>query len=199
LQIGALVLAAGQSRRMGRLKQVLPWGDGTVIEAVMRALLASPVDEVVVVLGHEAAAVWQALAPVSADPRLRSVRNERYAEGMLTSVQAGLPLLSPDCSAFLMVLGDQPGLSPAVIARLVDAFRRGEGRILLPTHGGRRGHPVLFSLEFRDRIGRLDAGVGLRQLVWDQAADVRELPVEDASVLIDLDSPADYEKHRPGG
>lgn len=197
VRLGAIVLAAGESRRMGRLKQVLPWGAGTIIEAVVRGVLASSVDEVVVVLGHEAEAVEAALAPVRADARLRLVRNERYQEGMLSSVQAGVAALAPDCRAFLMVLGDQPGVSPAVIDLLVEAFGRGEGQILLPTFDGRRGHPVLFSLRYREEIARIDPAVGLRQLVWNHAAAVREIPVPEAHVLVDLDYPADYETHKP--
>lgn len=200
MHIGAVILGAGESTRMGRLKQVLPWGSYTIIEAVVRAVLAAPVDEAVVVLGHEADAVREALRPVSADPRLKSVLNERYTEGMLASVQAGVAALPADCKAFLMVLGDQPGADPGVMALLVDAFRQGdEGAILLPTFSGRRGHPVLFSLRYRDELAALDPSVGLRQLVWNHADAVREIPVDAASVLVDLDHPSDYEKHKPKG
>lgn len=197
MRIGAVILAAGESRRMGQLKQVLPWGAGTMIEAVVRSVLASPVEEAVVVLGHEAAAVQGALRPVASNPRLRSVVNERYREGMLGSVQAGVQALSEQCAAFLMVLADQPQISPAVVRLLVEAFSRGEGRILLPTFGGRRGHPVLFSLAYRSELTTLDPAVGLRQLVWNHPGDVREIPVPDENVLVDLDYPGDYEKHRP--
>lgn len=199
MRMGAVILAAGESRRMGRLKQVLPWGSHTVIEAVLRAVLSAPVDEVVVVLGHEAEAVREALRPVGGDPRLRSVFNERYPEGMLGSIQMGVGALSSDCQAFLMVLGDQPGTDPGVMARLIHAYGLGEGGILLPTFAGRRGHPALFSLRYRAEIAAIDPKVGLRQLVWNHGADVREVPVEAESVLIDLDHPSDYEKHKPKG
>lgn len=184
---------------MGRLKQVLPWGACTIIEAVVRATLASSLAEIVVVLGHEADAVEEALRPLSGDPRLRLVRNAGYREGMLSSVQAGVAALSPDCRAFLMVLGDQPGINPAVIDQLIMAFGRGDGQILLPTFNGRRGHPVLFSLRYREEIAHIDPSVGLRQLVWNHADDVREIAVAEENVLIDLDYPTDYETHKPKG
>lgn len=193
------MLAAGESRRMGRLKQVLPWGAATMIEAVVRTALASSVDEVVVVLGHEAEVVAEALGPVSGDPRVRLVRNERYTEGMLSSVQAGVEALSPNCRAFLMLLGDQPGVSAGVIDKLIEAFGRGEGQILLPTFERRRGHPALFSLRYREEIARIDPTIGLRQLVWNHADAVREIEVAEANVLVDLDYPADYETHKPKG
>lgn len=192
-QIGAIILAAGESRRMGRPKQLLPWGEQTVIEAVVAAARASLASEVVVVLGHEAERVREAIGPGASD--VRFVENPLYREGMLSSVRAGVRALSEHCEAFLLFLGDQPMASPAVARALIGAYE--PGGILVPTCGGRRGHPVLFCLSYREEIMRLDDAVGLRQLSWRHPQAVREIPVEAGSIHIDLDTPEDYARHRP--
>jgi molybdenum cofactor cytidylyltransferase len=188
--LGAIVLAAGESRRMGQSKQLLPWCGSTLIDAVVAAALASPVCEVVVVLGHRAAEVEAAVR--QSDPRLRFVRNERYREGMLTSVLAGVGALSDACEGFFLFLGDQPLAAPAVAAELAREYQ--PGAILVPADGGRRGHPVLFSLAYRREIGELDNAVGLRQLLWRHPEAVREVAVAEPAIHIDLDTPEDYER-----
>lgn len=190
--LGAIILAAGESRRMGRPKQLLPWGDSTLINAVVAAVLAAPVAEAVVVLGHTADEVQQAVT--GHDPRLRFVRNHQYRNGMLSSVRAGVAALSDRCDAFFLYLGDQPRASPEVAATLARAYT--PGAILVPTADGRRGHPVLFSLEYREEIAGLDDAVGLRQLLWRHPDAVRELAVAEPAIHVDLDTPEDYDRYR---
>jgi molybdenum cofactor cytidylyltransferase len=190
--LGAVILAAGESRRMGRPKQLLPWGDSTLIDAVVGAALAAPVAELVVVLGHTADRVEQAVN--SRDPRLSFVRNEQYRSGMLSSVRAGVAALSDRCEAFFLYLGDQPWASPAVAAQLARAYT--PGAILVPTADGRRGHPVLFSLTYRVEITELDDAVGLRQLLWRHPAAVRTVAVAEPAIHVDLDTPEDYDRYR---
>lgn len=197
--IGAVVLAAGESRRMGRPKMLLPWGNGTVLGSAVAAVLAAPVAPVVVVLGAMAQAVRTALAPYAGEPRLRIVCNARYPEGMLSSVQAGVAELPSDCSGFLLFLGDHPAVSPRVTHALVAAAAVHPEAILLPTLAGQRGHPVLFPLTLRSEIMHLPAAEGLRAVVWRHPERVVHVPVDDAGVLIDLDTPDDYQRHRPPG
>lgn len=200
-RFGAVILAAGESRRMGRPKQLLSWGATTVIGAVVGAALDSPVAEIALVLGHAAEQVHEAAAhllPTAAGseaPRIRFVLNQQYREGMLASVQAGVEALSPACDGFLLFLGDQPGASPDVAAALAAAYQ--PGSILIPVHGGRRGHPVLICLRFREELRRLDPAVGLRQLQRLHPEAVREVSVAEPFIHIDLDTPDDYERHRP--
>lgn len=191
---GAVVLAAGESKRMGQPKQLLPWGGDSVIGTVTGIALAAPVARVVVVLGHAASRVARAIG--QQEPQLRLVRNSRHREGMLTSVQAGVAALPADTEAFFLFLGDQPLVSPRVAWCLADAY--GPEQILLPVHGGRRGHPILISCRYREEILGLDPAVGLRQLLRNHPGSVREVAVSDPGIHIDLDSEADYERYRPG-
>src|SRR3954451_16093015 len=115
--ITAIVLAAGESRRMGRLKLLLPFGTRTVIETVVDSLRASPVDEILVVTGHQSEVIEAALARAPA----RIVRNPDYRSGMLSSVQCGVAASAPETSWFLIALADQPQLAPALVRHLLAA------------------------------------------------------------------------------
>jgi molybdenum cofactor cytidylyltransferase len=145
--ICAVVLAAGQSRRMGATKQLLPFGAGTVIGHVVDQLVAGGLDGIFVVVGHEAEQVAAALAgrPVHV------VTNPDYAAGMLSSVRCGLRALPPQCDAVMIALGDQPAISPPLVRALCDSFSSfsaaGKG-ILVPVCDGRRGHPLLFAARY---------------------------------------------------
>jgi molybdenum cofactor cytidylyltransferase len=185
--VTAIVLAAGESRRMGRLKPLLPFGTRTVIETAVRSLKASPVDEILVVTGHQSGAIERTLesAPV------RVVRNRDYRLGMLSSIQRGLAAAAPETDWFVFALADQPQLQPAVVASLLSAANAVPAAYI-PTYGGRRGHPILIHARLRDEIANLDSGVGLRQL-WEIHPDlVRLVPVQTDSILHDIDTPEDY-------
>lgn len=184
--IAAVVLAAGGSARMGRPKMLLPLPGGTVLATAVARLLEAPLDRVVVVLGHEAAEVRKG-AGLPGDPRVLVVENPAWRGGMATSLQKGL-LACPEASAVLVALGDQPGVEPAVVRRLVEAWRGGS-RLAVPVAGGRAGHPVLFDRSFRDELLALAGDVGARAVLlrhWDQAATV------EATNPPDLDTEDDY-------
>jgi len=187
--IRAVVLAAGLSTRMGTQKMLLPFGGATVIGRVADQLLASALAEVVVVVGHEGGRVAAALAgrPVSV------VANERYADGMLSSVRCGMRALGP-CEAVLVALGDQPSITTALVDELIAAYP-GCGRgVLVPLHAGRRGHPILLADRYRDEVLTRFDDVGLRGLMLAHPDDVAELPVADDAVLSDMDYPEDYRR-----
>jgi molybdenum cofactor cytidylyltransferase len=188
--VTAIVLAAGESRRMGTLKPLLPYGSGTVIQAVVRALTGSPVSQVLVVLGHRAEAIEASLEGSGAEV----VLNPRYPEGMLTSVQAGIAAAAPDTEWFVLALGDQPSLSSALVERLLEVAGNGSAGIVVPSFGGRRGHPLLIHCRFREEIAALPAETGLRELLRRHPDAVHHEVVEDEAVLADMDTPADYER-----
>jgi len=188
--ISAIVLAAGMSERMGRPKMLLPFGRGTLLDTVLAGVGRSRVDDVIVVLG----AHRDAIEPVVSKHSARSVFNEGYEAGMLSSVLRGLQAVPADARAFLVVPGDHPAPSPSVINRLIaehDATGKG---IVLPVHRGRRGHPLLIDARYRDEVSRLDPAIGLRQLARDHPDDVLEVPVRSPAVLRDVDRPEDYRR-----
>jgi molybdenum cofactor cytidylyltransferase len=194
--IWAVILAAGESRRMGTQKLLLPFGDATVIESVVLTALASRVDRVLAVLGADRDAVRQKLEPLGID----FVINENFVKGMLSSVQAGFAALPPAAEAAVVMLSDQPFLPAGVVDAVVEAFRRSGKGIVVPAFQGRRGHPVLIGLKYRDEVLALDPTDGLRRLMRAHPDDIFEAAVEDANILRDMDVPEDYAnelKRRP--
>jgi molybdenum cofactor cytidylyltransferase len=151
--VSAIVLAAGASARMGRPKQLLPLGGRPLLQAALDAAAAGGVDEVVVVLGHEAEAIGAALA---LPPSGRLVVNPAHAEGQATSLRAGLAALAGDATAAVVLLGDQPRVRSDAVRALVEAHRSDPRPVLRAAYAGRAGHPVL-----------------LRRAVWDEAMALR--------------------------
>ncbi len=188
--ISALVLAAGRSRRMGAQKLLLPVGGQPAIARIVDEVLRSPVDEVLVVIGPDGERIAEALA----GRRVRFVTNPDAEGEMLGSVRCGLRAMSETCVGVLLVLGDQPGISAGVIAALIRAFRAGGRGIVVPTHGGRRGHPLLFAMPYRDEILARYDEAGLRGLLQAHPEDVLEVEVAAPGVLVDMDVPEDYQR-----
>lgn len=185
--IAAVVLAAGASRRMGRAKMLLPLPGGkSVLAASVAPLLEAGLERVVVVLGGEAERVRRE-AGLPEDARLRLAVNERWREGMSTSLRCGLHA-APDAEAVLVVLGDQPGITAERVRRVVAAYRPG-ALLVVPVQGSQPAHPVLFSRELYGELEGLTGDVGAREVVrrhWEEAVRL-ELPP-----LSDLDTPEDY-------
>lgn len=190
--IAALVLAAGRSRRMGTQKLLLPLGGEPVIARVVDQVLASPVDRTFVVIGRDGPAMRQALGARG----VAWVTNPDPEGDMLSSVRCGLRALPPDCTGVLAVPGDHPRLEARVIVALVEAFRHGQAGLAVPTHGGRRGHPLLFAARYVPEVLQHHDGRGLRGLLEAHADAVCEVEVAAPGVVEDLDLPADYARLR---
>jgi len=191
MSVSAIVVAAGLSTRMGEPKQLLPYGEHTVIEQIVSVLLECPLDEVVVVTGHERQAIETKLAawPV------RSVFNPNYqAEEMLSSVQCGLSALGPDVRAALIVLGDQPQLEAVVVRRLVEAYQEVRAGLVIPSSQMRRGHPILVDRACWQEILDLDSDGSLRDVIDAHADEIFYVAVETDSVLRDIDTPEEYQQ-----
>jgi molybdenum cofactor cytidylyltransferase len=183
--IAAIILSAGKSERMGRPKALLPIAGRTFLENILAAVEASAVSHTVVVLGHHR------------DLILRSVRipnvvfNPDYEQGMTTSIQAGIRALPSDVDGALLFLVDHPVIAAPTIDILIKNFK--PGHIILPTYDGRRGHPVLFSSEVLAEIAALPPSSGANQVVWKDPGRVVEIPVSDRGILIDIDTPEQFE------
>lgn len=198
-RIAAVVPAAGMSRRMGRLKPLLPFGDKPMLARVSENLAAAGAAPVIVVTGHAAPDIVAALrASGSRDANggdLLCAHNADYAAGgMLSSVQTGVRALPEDAEAFLLALGDQPMVRPATLRALLRARRETGAPIVRPVHGGRRGHPVLFDARCAPDILALPAGATLKTYVTQRRAEAVEVAVDDAAVLADVDTPEDYQR-----
>jgi molybdenum cofactor cytidylyltransferase len=207
----AIVLAAGESRRMGTLKPLLQFGSGSVIGQVVRSLSDSPVESILVVVGHRGREIAEHLAQTSHSRlqmaeewaaltgarRLTSgisiVPNPDYARGMLTSVQAGIAAADPGTRLFLIALADQPSIPSELIAHLIAVFEERRPGLLIPNFNGRRGHPLLIDARYREEIAALDAEVGLRELLQRHPDDIFHLPVDVEAIIRDMDTREEYE------
>jgi molybdenum cofactor cytidylyltransferase len=190
--ICAVILAAGQSRRMGSQKLLLPFAGQTVVGHIADQVLATPIELAVVVTGCDDAAIRLTLA----GKRLTFVVNPDATGEMLGSVRCGLRALPAECTAALVVLGDQPTIRVELIADLIRTHASTGAKIVAPSCRGRRGHPLLFSKGYFAEILTQHDGVGLRGLLQAHSGDVVELEVADPTVLADMDSPEDYERER---
>lgn len=191
-RVGAIVLAAGLSSRMGQPKVLLPWENGTILEHILRQLVLGRVRELVVVTGHEAERVAQVADKLDATV----AHNPGYAHGeMLSSLQTGLRALPEQVSAALIVLGDQPRIQPSVISALVTAYAEGKGNIIAPSFQHRRGHPMLIDRRYWPELLSLTDGAP-RDVINRHGDEIHYVDVNTDSVLRDVDTPDDYNEER---
>jgi len=175
---------------MGAHKMLLEFGGSTVIAHIVDQLLLSRVDRVLVVVGFEGEKVAGQLS----NRDVMVVTNADFAEGMLSSVRCGLRALPAGCAQVLVVLGDQPSITAELVNEVIQAET--EKRIVVPVYNEKRGHPLLFSTDYREEILNEFDQVGLRGLVGAHPEDVFELSVSNSAVLSDMDYPADYRREQ---
>ncbi len=187
--IGAVILAAGQSRRMGRNKMRLPYGMSTVLETIVTEVAACPaVADLVVVTGHES----DQIAALLASSPARCVFNPAYARAeMLVSLQVGLRALPDAVQAALVVPGDHPRLRREVIQRVIDAHQ--PGSIVVPSYQMKRGHPILIDRAWWAELLALPEMATLRGFIRAHEDHIRYVIVETDSVLKDVDTPEEYD------
>jgi molybdenum cofactor cytidylyltransferase len=187
--ITGIVLAAGTSSRLGRPKQLLELGGRPLLQHVIDASSQTGLDEIVIVLGHEADRVAAALElPATA----RTVVNPDYAEGQATSLGTGLAATDPGSDACVVVLGDQPSLSSGSIRKVVQAFIDGDSPIVRAMWEGTPGHPVVFARSVWPELARLTGDSGARDLLT-RRSDVREVEMGSPAVA-DVDTWSQYEE-----
>jgi molybdenum cofactor cytidylyltransferase len=186
-QVSAIILAAGRSERMGAFKPLLPFGDTTVIKACINYLRAGGIDDIVVVVGHNAGQLRNELR----DTRVKCVLNPDTAGEMNTSIACGVGALPADQRATVIALADQPAIPPEVVLDLVNEWKSG-ALLVKPSWGGRGGHPVLVDLTLRDQLLNLDPLRGLKAVFDANPATVRRVEVESPYVARDMDTWDDY-------
>jgi molybdenum cofactor cytidylyltransferase len=193
-RVTAVVLSAGESHRMGRTKQLLPWGDNSVLGQVLKNLQSSMVSDVVVITGHDGASV----SAVASEHGVKTIANPDYASGeMLSSLKVAVRQLADSQSAILVVLADQPMVETETINRLLVTYWQRKAGIIAPTYRGQRGNPVLIDRQFWEELLKLPAGKPPRTLLKRHEDLVTLLEVNTPTVVQDIDTPEQYRRFRP--
>lgn len=192
MTVAAVILAAGLATRMGGDKVLLPIEGRPMVQHVVDAALASKASQTVVVVGHRANDVRRTLTgrPVTV------VTNSDYADGMSTSLRAGLAAVDPQASGALILLGDQPFVRPALLDALIDRFATCGKVVVRPSVGGRPSNPVLVAAALFPELRAQRGDVGGRQVIERRRDEVSLVPVEDPHELVDIDTPAAYEREK---
>jgi len=190
MRVYALLLAAGESARMGQPKALLPWQGGTLLEFQVEQLLAGGIERVVLVLGHEAERIQSA---VPALPRTTIVVNQDYASGRASSVRAGMDAIPADAAAALVLSVDQP--RPAALTRRLRLAHETAGALItVPAFGGRHGHPTIFARALFPEMREItEETQGLRAVRHRHRAETHVLQTAIRAPLIDINTPEDYQ------
>jgi molybdenum cofactor cytidylyltransferase len=173
---------------MGTTKVLLPWRGQPLIRHIVQVARASRLGQLIVVTGHEGAAVASALRAID----VRLVHNDRYREGLSGSLRAGIEALDGDVAAVLVMLADQPLLTAAVIDQLIERYRASAARIVAPFADGQRGNPVLFDRSLFGELRAVSGDQGARAVLQQRKDDVAAVEVS-PDVLVDVDTPEAYE------
>jgi len=196
-KIIGIVLAAGLSTRMGKVKPLLPWGDSMLLDKVIENASGSKLDGLRVVLGHEAETISGRIDFRDAEV----IVNDDYQSGLSSSLRAGLRALPDDAGGAMFLLGDQPFVAHETIDLLITAFHRHCCALLIPTYRGTRGNPVVLHSSIFKMVERISGDVGARVLFDGLQDRIEEIEVADRGILIDIDTVEHYRRYvrRLGG
>jgi molybdenum cofactor cytidylyltransferase len=189
-KIWALILAAGESKRMGTPKMVLPFNGSTMIETVIDNVTRSDIDKTLIVLGSHK----EFLLKLSGIHNVERCYNDRYKEGMLSSVKCGFRNIPDGTRAVMVFQGDQPLITTHVINSVLQAYLSSDKGIVIPVYNRRRGHPVLIDYKYNEEIGKLHNDKGLRSLACNFPDDVLEIISDEPGILRDFDTYDQYLK-----
>ena len=189
-KIWAIVLAAGASTRMKKQKLLLPYNEKTIIESVIHNIEPVLKNNIMVVLGSHREEIKKQISNLP----IRFCVNENYTDGMLSSVICGFRALPKDAKAAFVFLGDQPHIPSDVTKRLTDEWQHGKNEILIPTFNGRRGHPVLINMKYKNEIEKLDTNKGLKELMVKYNHKIQETEFRNPDILRDIDTPEEYNR-----
>ncbi|HEX5689734.1 MAG TPA: molybdenum cofactor cytidylyltransferase [Roseiflexaceae bacterium] len=188
--IAAIILAAGAASRMGQPKQLLDWHGKPLVRRAAETAGAANCDPVLVVVGAARDAVVAALDGLP----LLIVENPDYAAGQSTSLRAGVAALGPETEAVLVLLGDQPFVTPAIVEQIVDTWRNTGASIVAPVYGGQRGNPVLFARAVFPELLAIEGDQGARAILAADRSRVALVHFDDPRPLADIDTPEDYRR-----
>jgi len=188
--IWALILAAGESKRMGSPKMLLIFNGKTMLENVIKNVSGSEIDNILVVLGAEKEKLEELVSRLP----VKYCFNENFRQGMLSSVKHGIHNLPSDLEAVLVFQGDQPLISSEIINGIINAYRSSGKGLVMPVFGNKRGHPLLIDRKYIKEVEKIDDSIGLRSLAYTFSEDVLEVETTDQGVLRDFDTYEEYKK-----
>jgi molybdenum cofactor cytidylyltransferase len=194
LNIAVLILAAGESKRFGKTKQLLSIGTQTVLQKTTGNYTGSNAGQVIVILGHQS----EQIAASIRDLPVTVVINKNYKQGMGTSIAAGLAAIKPGTEGIMLALADQPLIDTVTINFLIDAFKSGGKGIIIPVYKGKRGNPVIFDSKYKEQLMLLKGDVGGREIIRNNPGDVLEISVNSEGVLLDIDTEESYNRIKNG-
>ena len=187
-KIAGVILAAGSASRMGKTKQLLPFGKRTLLGQVVQHAKKSGLHEIIVVLGHDADKIERAIDFSGT----KIIRNTAYSKGQSTSLIKGLENISSICDAAMFLLGDQPFVTAGIINKLINAFETSNAPIVIPYCHGKRGNPVIIAKSLFHRLKSLSADTGARALFNEFKKSILKVSVPDEAILVDVDTMDDY-------
>jgi len=191
-EIGAVILAAGESKRMGFPKQLIEICGEKIIRIVVKKVLNVGFGDIVVVLGHMAGDIARYIDDMIG---IKIIVNPRYREGMSTSLIEGIKNLRRDIEAFMVILGDQPFVSKETMEKIIETYYGMERKPLMvvPTYRGLRGNPVLISSRIAKDVMSLRGDIGARALMERYKAYISYIETQDPGVILDIDTKEDLE------
>ncbi len=193
-KVAGIILAAGKSARMGRLKQLLLIDQRPLITIVVENALASKLDIVTLVLGFEAERIKTALGPLICQKRLKVIVNREFEKGLSYSLIAGLRSVENTHDAVMFILGDQPLVAPHHINAIIDRYKGSDADICFPDYGEKQGNPVLFGRRLYQELTQLRGDKGGRNLLHKQGIRVIGVKIEDMGQNLDIDTEADLKR-----
>ncbi len=188
--IVGIILSAGESKRMGTPKQLLPWGKTFILQQVIDNAAASRLGKILLVLGSRADEI---ASKITLSPKTSIVINHHFKDGMGSSVKCGVKNAPADSEAFMLLLGDQPFITPAIIDLVLDDYQNNNRGIVIPVYHGKRGHPVIFDAKYQQELLAI-AAQGARVVVNNHSPDILEVHLDAPEILTDIDTPQDYQK-----
>ncbi len=191
--ITAIILAAGESKRMGQPKMLMPWGRSTVLQTVISTLQTAGVDDILVVTGGARKQIEMLIGK-----SVQTVFNENYVQGeMLSSVQIGLAAKKHEASAALICLGDQPQVQVRSVQRILQEYKEVKAPIIVPSYQMQRGHPWLVARELWNELLKMRAPATPREFLNRHSKDIRYVELDTPTALQDIDTPEDYLQSHP--
>jgi len=189
--INAIILAAGQSQRMGKLKPLLRFNDKTFLEQIISVLKLSYVDRITVVLGPEAETIKESVDLTGAN----IVINKNYKKGQLSSLIAAIKKMPQQTDAILVCLVDNPFITEQVVNKIICKFKETNNPIIVPVFNKKRGHPVLFSRSLFNELTNAPQEQGARYVLYSNEEKILEVETSESGILIGIDTPDDYKCH----